>query len=239
MAHLNLLRHCKLTIANFKLQISNCKLQGTRALINLHFSICNCQFAIKVHGTASSLAWEPPAHERLSTRLMLKHWSIYMTRLVRCLLVVSATFVPVGFVVADEKADIERIVSLGRSDNRVMDHLDNLCNRFGPRLTGSDNLQNASDWARESLSSFGLEDARLEEWGQYAVGFNRGPWFGRMIKPSEKPLTFGTNAWSAGTKGVQRGPAVFAPQDEEELASVRDRLPGAWVLMRRPGSNTR
>jgi hypothetical protein len=120
-----------------------------------------------------------------------------------------------------------------------MDHLDNLCNRFGPRLTGSDNLQNASDWARESLSSFGLENARLEEWGQYAVGFNRGPWFGRMIKPAEKPLTFGTNAWSAGTKGLQRGPAVFAPQDEEQLAAVRERLPGAWVLMRRPGSNTR
>lgn len=160
-----------------------------------------------------------------------------MTQLFRYLLVISTSLVFQGIVAADEKADIERIISLGRSDNRVMDHLDILCNRIGPRLTGSDNLQNASEWARETLAGFGLENARLEEWGQFAVGFNRGPWFGRMVKPSEKVLTFGTNAWTAGTKGVQQGPALFAPRNEEELAAVRDRLPGAWVLMRRPGSN--
>jgi hypothetical protein len=147
--------------------------------------------------------------------------------------------VPLCVVSADERADIERIVSLGKSDNRVMDHLDYLCNRFGPRLTGSDNLQNASEWARDTFETFGLENARLDEWGQYAVGFNRGPWFGRMVKPTEKSLNFGTNAWSAGTRGVQRGRAVLAPQTEEELAAVRDRLAGAWVLMRRPGSNER
>src|SRR5262245_22759715 len=162
-----------------------------------------------------------------------------MTRLVRCVLVFSTCLAPLNFLRADEKADVERIISLGRSDNRVMDHLDYLCNRFGGRLTSSDNLQNASEWARESFGGFGLENARLEEWGQYAVGFHRGPGFGRMIKPNEKALTFGTNAWTAGTKGVQRGPALFAPQNDEELAAMRDRLPGAWVLLRRPGSNTR
>jgi hypothetical protein len=167
----------------------------------------------------------------------IKNWRQMMTQLFRYLLVISTSLVFQGIVAADEKADIERIISLGRSDNRVMDHLDILCNRIGPRLTGSDNLQNASEWARETLAGFGLENARLEEWGQFAVGFNRGPWFGRMVKPSEKVLTFGTNAWTAGTKGVQQGPALFAPRNEEELAAVRDRLPGAWVLMRRPGSN--
>jgi carboxypeptidase Q len=146
---------------------------------------------------------------------------------------------PVLAAAADEKADIQRVISLGRSDNRVMDHLDYLCNRFGPRLTGSDNLQNASEWARDTFASFGLENARLDEWGQYAVGFNRGPWFGRVVEPSEKALTFGTNAWSAGTRGVQRGRAIFSPTSDEELAAVRDKLPGAWVLARRPGSNDR
>src|SRR5262245_30682466 len=95
---------------------------------------------------------------------------------------------PALAVAADEKADIQRVISLGRSDNRVMEHLDYLCNRFGPRLTGSDNLQNASEWARDTFASFGLENARLDEWGQYAVGFNRGPWFGRIVEPSERAL---------------------------------------------------
>lgn len=160
-------------------------------------------------------------------------------RIVMPVLTLIVLAVPLSFVTADEKADVERVISLGRADNRVMEHLDYLCNRFGPRLTGSDNLQNASDWARETFASFGLENARLDEWGQYAVGFNRGPWFGKVVKPTEKVLMFGTNAWSAGTRGVQRGPALFAPQNDEELAAVRDRLAGAWILQRRPGSNTR
>jgi hypothetical protein len=144
--------------------------------------------------------------------------------------------VPAWLVAADEKATIERIVSVGRTDNRVMEHLDFLCNRFGPRLTGSDNLQNASEWTKDAFASFGLENARLEEWGEFAVGFNRGPWFGRMVKPTEKTLRFGTNAWTAGTKGVQRGRGVLVPESDEEIEKVREHLTGAWVLMRRPGT---
>ncbi len=140
---------------------------------------------------------------------------------------------------ADEQADVARIIAAGRTNNQVMEHLDILCNRFGPRLTSSDNLQNASEWARDTFASFELESARLEEWGQFSVGFNRGPWFGRMVTPTEKPLHFGTNAWTAGTKGVQRGRAVFAPESDEELDALREKLPGAWVLMRRPGSTAR
>src|SRR5437867_1216219 len=124
-------------------------------------------------------------------------------------------FAPCLVARADEKADVDSIIAAGREGNRVMEHLDYLCNRFGPRLTGSDNLQNASEWARDTFASFGLENAHLEQWGTYAVGFNRGPWFGSMIQPAEKALHFGTNAWSAGTKGVMRGRAVLTPLNEE------------------------
>jgi carboxypeptidase Q len=147
--------------------------------------------------------------------------------------------VPCFVVVADEKADVDSIIAAGREGNRVMEHLDYLCNRFGPRLTGSDNLQNASEWARDTFASFGLENAHLEQWGTYAVGFDRGPWFGHMIEPTEKTLHFGTNAWSAGTKGVTRGRAVLIPLNEAEFVRARDQLDGAWVLTRRPEPNAR
>jgi hypothetical protein len=154
----------------------------------------------------------------------------------RPLATIFVFLVPACFVVADEKSNVERIVSVGRTDNRVMEHLDILCNRFGPRLTSSDNLQNASEWAKEAFQSFGLDSARLEEWGEFPVGFNRGPWFGRMVTPAEKLLRFGTHSWTAGTKGVQRGRAVLIPESEDDITKVRDQLPGAWVLMRRPGT---
>ncbi len=157
----------------------------------------------------------------------------------------SASFVCLVFFssitakAADEKTDVDRIISVGRSDSRVMEHLDYLCNRFGPRLTGSDFLQNASEWTVDTFKSFGIENARLEQWGEFPVGFNRGPWFGLMIQPSEKPLHFGTFAWTAGTKGVTRGRVVLVPKSEEELEKVRPLLNGAWVFTRRTEANAR
>src|SRR4051812_31476548 len=76
--------------------------------------------------------------------------------------------------------DVGKIIAAGRSENQVMDHLDVLCNRIGPRLTGSDDLQNACEWARDRFAGFGLTNARLEPWGEFPVGFNRGPWSGRV-----------------------------------------------------------
>lgn len=127
-------------------------------------------------------------------------------------------------------ADVERVLSAARAENRVMDHLDVLSNRIGPRLTGSHGLQDACDWAVERFQSFGIANARLERWGEFPVGFERGPWSGRMVEPASKPLTFNTNAWTAGTHGPQRGPALLAPTNAEQLEAIKSKLPGAYIL---------
>jgi carboxypeptidase Q len=129
-----------------------------------------------------------------------------------------------------EKADVDRITSTARESSQVMEHLDHLTNRIGSRLTSSDGLQTACEWTRDRFKSFGIDNARLEKWGEFPVGFNRGPWTGRMVEPAVKGLTFGTNSWTAGTKGPVKGPAVMAPENEEQLAKIKDKLPGAWVL---------
>ena len=75
---------------------------------------------------------------------------------------------------------IKKIVEEGQQRSHVMDHLNHLTNRIGPRLTGSDRLTQAADWAVEQLQSWGL-DAKKEQWGTFPVGFNRGPSSGRML----------------------------------------------------------
>jgi hypothetical protein len=152
--------------------------------------------------------------------------------------------VPFWAVAADKNGarvknlEVEKIVSVGHEESRVMDHLDVLCNRIGPRLTGSDNLTNACEWVRDRFASFGIENARLESWGEFPVGFNRGPWFGRVIQPETKSLEFITMAWTAGTKGAVRGKAILAPNNKKELdeAIEEKTLAGAWVLLPRAGS---
>jgi carboxypeptidase Q len=138
-----------------------------------------------------------------------------------------------------KSVEVEKIVLVGHEDSQSMDHLDVLCNRIGPRLTGSDNLTNACEWVRDRFASFGIENARLESWGEFPVGFNRGPWFGRVIQPESKPLEFNTMAWTAGTKGAVRGKAILAPNNKKELDEAKEKktLAGAWVLLPRAGGS--
>ncbi len=132
---------------------------------------------------------------------------------------------------ASKQEEVDKIIAAGKGESQVMDHLDVLTNRIGPRLTSSDGLQTASEWARDKFAEFGLKDARLERWGEFPVGFNRGPWSGKVLTPEPRMLEFITPSWSAGTKGLVNGKAILAPKNAEELEKVKDLLPGAWIIM--------
>ncbi|HEX8875368.1 MAG TPA: M20/M25/M40 family metallo-hydrolase [Phycisphaerales bacterium] len=41
-------------------------------------------------------------------------------------------------------------------------------------------------------------------------------------------------SWSIGTNGAVRGPVVREPQNEAEYAAIKDKLKGAWVLLKAP-----
>ena len=129
---------------------------------------------------------------------------------------------------------LKKILELGAKDNRVMTWLDTITNRFGGRYTGSDAYNNAATWAVWQFKQWGLE-AALDEAGELPVGFNRGPWSGKMIKPVEKALYFGTPSMTAGTHGVQRGPVAMAPEKEDQVEAVKDKIKGAWILV--PGES--
>lgn len=154
---------------------------------------------------------------------------------------------------------VAKIIDLGSTDNRVMAWNDYASNRFGGRESGTNAYNDATAWAVWQFRQWGLE-AELDLAGEVPVGFNRGPWFGRMVKPAEKALYFGTPSFTAGTKGLERGPVVILKSDpfsipgrnatpeniekkraaaEAAMAEVRANpaaFKGAWVLI--PGQNT-
>lgn len=118
----------------------------------------------------------------------------------------------------------------GLEKSQVMQHLDELTNGIGPRLTGSDNLTAAAEWAMAKFQDFGIENAHLERWGEFAVGFNRGPWWGRMVEPEAMELVCNTDAWTVGTRKPSRGALLAAPKDADELAALRGKLHDVWLL---------
>jgi cyclophilin family peptidyl-prolyl cis-trans isomerase len=131
---------------------------------------------------------------------------------------------------AQKDPAVEKIIDLGTADNRVMEHMDYLTNRFGGRLTGSDNYNSACIWAINTMKSWGMM-AEMQEAGEMPVGFNRGPWFGSMVSPKVITLDFGTPSYTSGTKGRQKGHVVIAPKTVAEFWTARDSIKGAWVLI--------
>jgi hypothetical protein len=133
------------------------------------------------------------------------------------------------FLVPTSDPVVDAIIKEERDHSRVMDYLDHLVNKIGPRLTSSTNLTKACEWTRGEFEKMGLK-ARLEEWGNYPVGFDRGPWSAKMVDPEPMDLTIGFNAWMPGTSGPLTGPAVLAPETDEELQTLKPKLKGAWVI---------
>lgn len=138
-------------------------------------------------------------------------------------------FVSVISVCAQNKVS-KKIMEIGKTDNRTMQHLDILANRIGGRPIGSDAYQNATYWVADKLKSWGLE-VEIQEVGEMPVGFNRGPWFGRMYGDISMTLDFVTPSYTSGTKGLQRGHVLIEPKTRQEFERMKGKLKGAWVLI--------
>lgn len=124
----------------------------------------------------------------------------------------------------------KKILEIGKKDNQVNRLLDEVCNRIGGRPIGSDAYANACEWAAREFKKWGMQ-VEFDEAGELPVGFNRGPFTGKMLGPVAMELHFATPAYTAGTHGVQRGPAVLAPKDSLSLERIKGTLKGAWVLI--------
>lgn len=125
---------------------------------------------------------------------------------------------------------VMKMIEIAKPDNQTMHQLDVLCNRFGGRLIGSDAYENAALWVANQFESWGME-VEMEEAGELPVGFNRGPWFGRMLSDNGMTLHFATPSYTSGTKGVQRGHVLIEPKTQKEFDRMKGALKGAWVLI--------
>jgi hypothetical protein len=119
----------------------------------------------------------------------------------------------------------------GLENSKVMEHLDHLTNQIGARLTGSESFRLACEWTREQFEKMGLANARLEKWGEYPVGWNRGQWSGRITQPEPIELQVATDAWTAGTRGNRKGRVVALPKDAEAIRAAPRDFGGAWLAL--------
>jgi carboxypeptidase Q len=136
-----------------------------------------------------------------------------------------------GNAVTDADA---KILAEIREHSELMDNLEYLSDRIGPRLTGSPLLKQANDWTAEMFKKYGLTNVHLEA---YTIphAWIRGTAKARVIAPTEHPLTIAAAAWAPNTKGTVKGPVVyFDAKKPEEFGKFAGKLKGAIVITQEP-----
>jgi hypothetical protein len=92
-----------------------------------------------------------------------------------------------------------------------MDHLFQLTEVNGPRLTGSPSYRKAAQWTVEKMKEWGLGSARLETWGPFGRGWSFTRFAVHMRAPNLEPLSGTPLAWCSGTDGKVTGEVILAP----------------------------
>src|SRR5258708_32493499 len=133
--------------------------------------------------------------------------------------------------------DAKLIAQVKTDEGQLQTDLSYLADRIGPRLTGTQKLDQASHWTMQQFKALGLENAHLEPW-TIANSWTRGPATGKVITPAEHLLPLAAAGWSPSTNGPARGAVVgVGVQKLDDLQKYRGKLKGAIVLFDRPREN--
>ena len=167
----------------------------------------------------------------------------------RWFLTIFAIFFPsIGVVLAEApKATIETNSTKSSTEldaaifaeidknSKLMKNLEYLCDRIGPRLTGSAKLEKANEWAAAKMKEYGLTSVQLEPY-EIPVGWERGKATFTMIEPNAgKSFAVASAGWTPGTKGKIAGEVAFVDaKTKDDLAKYKGKLKGKIVLRSAP-----
>jgi hypothetical protein len=125
----------------------------------------------------------------------------------------------------------QRIRDEGLNRSHVMEFATALMDGIGPRLTGSPNGKKASEWTRDTLTRIGLENAHLEDWGEFGLGWQQLNTWARMVTPDTAVLIVQATPWSPSTAGPVTGDVAFVNiQAEKDFDQYKGKLAGKIVL---------
>lgn len=157
-------------------------------------------------------------------------------------LIVAASFFSPLSLVANQNQDtisgantasVEKIKAESLH-SKVMDIAFHLTDIAGPRLTISPGFTRAADWAITQLGSYGLENARLEPWGDFGKGWYQEKCYVAMTFPYYNPIIAMPKAWTGSTpgKGTIEGNVILvnATDSASFALNYSGKLNGKMVL---------
>ena len=85
--------------------------------------------------------------------------------------------------------------------SQIMHTLHMLTDRYGPRVTGTPNHEQAAKWAVSQMTQWGLKNAHLEAWEFGHPGWLNESATGHLDAPVRENIKFEVLAWTPSTPG--------------------------------------
>ncbi len=154
-----------------------------------------------------------------------------MTQIFKAAMVVALTVIP---LCAEERVDLDAIHKIREEalqNSKVMDHVFQLTDVYGPRLTNSPGFFAAADWVVKQLKEWGI-DAHQEKWGPFGRGWTYSYFSASMTEPQYAPMIGVPLAWSPGTNGPVTGEVTIANiTTEADFERYKGKLSGKIVFL--------
>ncbi len=139
----------------------------------------------------------------------------------------------VKIYIPDEQT-IQKIKDEGMNRSQISQIIKQLVDTIGARLTNSPSQRRASLWTKEQFEKWGLENVRLEEWGEFGRGWELKKFYASVSTPDEY-VVFRSypKAWSPSIS-ITSDVVAFDAKNEEELQNYKGKLKGKIVLISQP-----
>lgn len=139
---------------------------------------------------------------------------------------------------AQASAQIDKVIDEGLSHSQAMASASELMDGIGPRLTHSENIERARDWAVAKFAAYGLSNVHKEPY-RFGMGWNLDSWSAAMVSPRPLVMRAIPVAWSPATAGTLRAPVILAPMTRKEnFDAWRGKLAGKIVMVSLPGTGS-
>jgi hypothetical protein len=131
-----------------------------------------------------------------------------------------------------DQAVMQKIRTEGLQHSQVMDIAFNLTDKSGNRLTNSAGFSRAANYAKETLTSWGVAKATIDPWGEFGKGWDLEKMYFAVTAPYYKPLLAWPKTWTAGTKGLKKGTLLLVDaKDSAALEAYRGQLKGKIIIL--------
>lgn len=126
---------------------------------------------------------------------------------------------------------VEVIKKHGLENSEVMEIASWICDIYGPRLTGSPNLDKATDWVITTLENWGLENVNKHEWGPFGRGWELQHFYMESTAPNPFPIIAYPKAWSSSSGEMEGEVVIMNLGGDSKLEDYKGKLAGKFVFL--------